>query len=99
MLGGRGNRIPSYPAFSIDALRSLPIPDFAALGKAARDSMTAAFNDLGGEILQPFPQMNGDPVRERIDAAVAQALALDPERVAAVRGALAKEPSVTNRRY
>lgn len=61
--------------------------------------MTAAFNDLGGEILQPFPQMNGDPVRERIDAAVAQALALDPERVAAIRGALAKEPSVTNRRY
>ena len=99
LLGGRGNRIPSYPAFSIDALRSLPVPDFAALDKAARDSMTAAFNDLGGEILQPFPQMNGDPVRERIDAAVAQALALDPERVAAIRGALAKEPSVTNRRY
>ena len=41
--------------------------------------------------------MNDDPVRERIDAAVAQALALDPERVAAARDALAKEPSVTNR--
>lgn len=59
--------------------------------------MTAAFNELGGEILQTFPQMSGDPVRERIDAAVAQALALDPERIAAIRGALPKEPSVTNR--
>ena len=99
LLGGRGNRIPSYPVFSIDAMRSLPVPNFAALDAEARGSMTAAFNDLADETLQPFPQMNGDPIRERIDAAVAQALALDPERVAAARDALAKEPSVTNRRY
>lgn len=99
LLGGRGNRIPSYPAFSIDALRSLPAPDFAALDPDALARMTAAFDELRGETLQPLPMMSGDPVRQRIDAAVAQGLGLDVEWVAGVRDALAKEPSVTNRRY
>ena len=31
LLGARGNRVPSYP-FSLDTLRSLPVPNFAALG-------------------------------------------------------------------
>ena len=99
LLGGRGNRIPSYPAFSIDALRSMPAPDFAALDADALARMTAAFDELRGETLQPLPMMSGDPVRQRIDAAVAEGLGLDGEWVAGVREALAKEPSVTNRRY
>ena len=61
--------------------------------------MTAVFDELRGETLQPLPMMSGDPVRQRIDAAVAEGLGLDGEWVAGVRDALAKEPSVTNRRY
>lgn len=60
--------------------------------------MTAAFDELRGETLQPLPMMSGDPVRQRIDAAVAQGLGLDVEWVAGVRDALAKEPSAPNRR-
>ena len=82
LLGGRDSRIPSYPSFSIDTLRSLPVPDFDALGADARDAMTSAFDSLKDETLQPLPQMNEDPVRKRIDDAVASALALDPEWVA-----------------
>ena len=32
MLGSRSNRIPSYPRYSLDDLRSISIPDFKALG-------------------------------------------------------------------
>ena len=32
LLGARDNRKPSYPSFSLDTLRSLPVPDFATLG-------------------------------------------------------------------
>ena len=34
LLGARDNRVPSYPSFSLDTLRSLPVPNFAALGAA-----------------------------------------------------------------
>ena len=37
LLGGRDNRVPSYPSFSLDTLRSLPVPNFADLGAAECD--------------------------------------------------------------
>ena len=43
--------------------------------------------------------MDTDPVRRALDDAVASALGLDGETVAAVRRNLAMEPSVTGRRY
>ena len=99
LLGGRDNRIPSYPSFSIDSLRRLPIPDFAAVGNDARDFLSSRFKWLQDEVLLPFPQMNDDPARRQIDDAVSEALDLDPEWGALIRRALSEEPSVTNRRY
>ena len=96
LLGGRDNRVPSYPSFSLDTLRSLPVPDFSGLGEAEREMLNSRFDELGGKTLLPFPQMHEDPVRQRIDAAVTSALSLDPEWVAAVRRELAREPSITN---
>ena len=98
LLGGRDNRVPSYPSFSLDTLRSLPVPDFATLGSAERDLLTCWFNWLRYEKLMPFPQMHEDPVRKQIDDAVTTALDLDPEWVASVRRELAREPSVMDRR-
>ena len=97
LLGARDNRVPSYPSFSLDTLRSLPVPDFTALGAAERDLLSSWFDWLQTETLQPFPRMHEDPVRQQIDDAVGKALGLDHEWVATVRRELAREPSVTDR--
>ena len=99
LLGARDNRVPSYPSFSLDTLRSLAVPNFAALGAAERDLLSSWFVWVQNETLQPFPQMHEDPVRQQIDDAVIKALGLDPEWVATIRRELAREPSVTDARH
>ena len=96
LLGARDNRKPSYPSFSLDTLRSLPVPNFAALGATERDLLSSWFGWLQNETLQPFPRMHEDLVRQQIDDAVAKALGLDGEWVATMRRGLAREPSVTD---
>ncbi len=98
LLGARDNRKPSYPSFSLDTLRALPVPDFGALGAAELDHLDKWFDWLGYETLQSFPQMHEDPVRRQIDDKVIEALGLDGEWVATIRRELAREPSVTDRR-
>ena len=98
MLGARDNRVPSYPSFSLDTLRSVPVPDVTELGEAERGMLSSWFDWLQHETLQPFPLMADDPVRAQIDDAVIQALALDAEWVTTIRRHLSREPSVTNRR-
>lgn len=95
-LGGRDNHSLSRPAFSLDTLRSLPVP---AMTVTARDKMAAALEQLGNQILQPLPHMADDPVRMALDDAVADALGMNHEWVARVRRELAREPSITNRQY
>ena len=99
VLGGRDNKKPSYPQFSLDTLRSIPVPNFPALGDDARDALADAYETLKNETLLPFPQMNDDLVRQQLDDAVTNALNLDPEWVAQIRRALSEEPSITNKRY
>ena len=98
LLGERDNRAPSYPSFSLDTLRSVPVPDFNTLGEAERDMLSNWFDWLQHETLQPFPLIADDPVRAQIDDAVIQALALDAEWIATIRRELSREPSVTDRR-
>ena len=98
LLGGRDNKIPAYPAFSLDTLRSLPVPDFRSMNLELLGLLGQAFDRLQDEILQPFPQMGVDPARQQIDDVVAHVLGLDPEWVDRVRRELAREPSVTDTR-
>ena len=98
MLGERDNRIPSYPSFSLDTLRSLPVPDFNRLDETLLRRLKDQFDALSHETLLPFPRMNDDVIRQQIDSAVTDALNLDPEWVATIRRELASEPSVTNTR-
>ena len=99
LLGGRDNKVPSYPSFSLDTLRSLPVPDFAAMEPTSRSSLSSWFDWLRREELLPLPLMHEDRVRQQIDDAVTNALGLDPEWVASVRRELAREPSVMDRRH
>ncbi len=96
LLGARDNRVPSYPSYSLDTLRSLPAPDFKELGNAERDLLGGWFDWLANQTLLPFPRMHEDPARRQIDDAVSQALGLDSEWVATLRRELAREPSVTD---
>ncbi len=98
LLGGRDNRIPSYPSFSLDTLRTLQVPDFTALGTAELESLDSWFTWLRDQPLLPFPRMAEDVARCQIDDAITEALCLDPDWVTTIRHELAREPSVTDRR-
>ena len=76
LLGGRDNKIPAYPAFSLDTLRSLPVPDFRTVDSERMKLLGQAFDQLQDKTLQPFPQMDVDPARQQIDDVVAQILGL-----------------------
>ena len=99
MLGDRSNTTPSYPRFSIDDMRKLVIPDFAAIGEPAASELATAYDRYADAALLPLPQMNNCPARQALDAAVVAALGLDAEEVSTLRRELAREPSVTGQRY
>ena len=99
MLGSRSNRVPSYPRFSLDDLRNMPVPDFTAIGKSSVTSLAASYDQHAESVMLPLPQMNDCPVRKALDDAVCSALELDGETVATIRRQLAMEPSVTGKRY
>ena len=98
VLGDRSNKKPTYPNFSLDDLRKLPVPDFAALGAAAVAQLAAAYDDYAAAVMLPLPQLNECPARIGLDAATIAALGLDGETVATLRRELSSEPSVTGRR-
>ena len=99
LLGDRTNKAPSYPHFSLDDLRKLIVPNFAAIGNDAAEKLAAAYDVLAERTLLPLPQMDACPVRRALDPAVCDALNLDIERVETIRRNLAAEPSVTGKRY
>ena len=99
MLGNRSNKALSYPQFSLDDLRKLIVPNFAAIGNDAAERLAGAFDALADQALLPLPRMDGCAVRRGLDAAVGEALGLDGERVDTIRRNLAAEPSVTGKRY
>ena len=99
MLGDRSNRKPTYPNLSMDDMKKLVVPNFAAMGEAAVRRLASAYDALADKTLLRLPQMDTDPVRRALDDAVCGALGLDADRVGSIRRHLAAEPSVTGRRY
>ena len=97
-LGGRDNRIPQYPQFSLETIGETPVPDFTS-DRNARRIVADCVVRLRDSVLLPLPEMNSDPVRRQLDEAVAEALGLDVEWLAGIRRALSEEPSITNRRF
>ena len=99
LLGGRSNKSPSYPQFSIDDMRNFPVPNFAAIGGPVVSRLAAAYDQYANAVMLPLPQMNDCPARQGLDMAVIDALELDAEEVGSIRRQLAMEPSVTGKRY
>ena len=99
ILGDRTNKIPSYPQFSLDDLRRIPVPDFVKMDEAKVKMMAAAYDDLCDSILLPLPQMNECDTRKKLDDMIVAALGIDDELAAAIRRELTREPSITGRPY
>lgn len=83
----------TYPNYPIDLLRSIPVPD---PNLCDITPLVRAFDALCEQELLPWSQMHKDPVRHKIDAAVAQVLDLDPAEIADWRHRIVNEPTVSN---
>ena len=98
LLGDRSNKALSYPRFSMDDLKKIPVPDFAAVDGAA-ERLAKAYDAHAKDVFLPLPRMNDCRTRRALDRAVADALGLEAEAVSAIRRSFVEEPSVTGRRY
>ena len=86
----------SYPHFSLDGLRSLPIPN---PDECDIDRLVVAYNHFANETLLALPQMNEDPVRSALDDAVLEAVpGLSNMDVVQWRNSIPLEPSVNNKK-
>lgn len=86
----------SYPHFSLDGLRTLPVPN---PDKCDIPTLAAVYDQYAGETLLPFPQMNEDPIRLALDEAVIHAVQTIPaKKVAEWRKSIPLEPSVNNKK-
>lgn len=82
--------------FKKPVLSALPVLDVGGLSDGQLSQLSAAYDEVCREDLRPFPEMDKDPVRARIDEAVAQALNLPDFSI--LRRLLAQEPVVCLRR-
>ena len=90
----RRQKALDYSDYSLDQLRSMPVPDPAKCDLAP---LVAAFRELGDADLLPWPRMNECPVRAHLDAAAGECLGLRPETIADWRERIFREPTVSNK--
>ena len=84
----------TYPNFSLEGLRSLPVPDPSQCDIAA---LAAVYEQCAEEVLRPLPEIHVDPVRRGLDEAVVRAVpGLPSGDLARWRQSISLEPSVNN---
>ena len=91
----RRNRVLTYPRYNPADVRPFMVPDPL---RCDLSPLTDAFDALGDSDLMPWQEMNNDPVRHRIDDAVAEVLDLDLREIEDWRRRIANEPTVSNKR-
>ena len=85
----------SYPSFSLEGLRSLPVP---SPSQCDIERLAITFDRLSDSKLCPFPEIENDPTRHAIDDAVIEAVpSLPTKDVNLLRQSIALEPSVHNK--
>ncbi|MFH0766453.1 MAG: hypothetical protein V2A61_08560, partial [Calditrichota bacterium] len=92
LLSVRGETHGAWIDFKKPNLESMPVLNVKSLRKNKLKILSDAFDEVANEPLLPFPQMENDPVRAKIDAVVSKALGLPDLSV--YRGLLAQEPVV-----
>lgn len=96
VLASRQETRGAWIDFKKPVLEALPVLDLGGLSAGQLGQLAAAYDEVCRDELRPFPEMAEDPVRARIDAAVAQALGL-PD-FSGLRVMLAREPVVCLKR-
>ena len=96
LLAHRQETEGAWIKFKKPVLENLPVLDLETLAHDQLDRLAAAYDDLGHQGLQPFPEMHVDPVRAQIDATIAEVLGLPDFTI--LRRLLAQEPVVCLRR-
>ena len=85
----------SYPNFSLDGLRNLPVP---RPDKCDVLALASAFDQYAGDTLLALPEMDKDTVREALDDVVLGAVpGLSSEDIERWRTSIPLEPSVNNK--
>ena len=95
----RNNKIPFYPAFSVDAQRSIPLPSIAQMTAEQVQTLVDVFDEVALMERKPFPEAHTCEVQIRIDEVVCDVLGFDPLRCEDLRNRLAREPMVSNKPY
>ena len=86
----------TYPHFSLDGLRTLPVPRPDKCGIAV---LVAAFDRLADSPLRALPEMDRDDARRALDEAVADAVpGVEAAQLANLRRLIPLEPTVNNRK-
>lgn len=84
----------TYAAYSLDQLRSIPVPDPK---KVDLDQLVDVFFKLGDAEMLPWPEMHKCAVRAELDDAVAKVLGIDEAELRQWRERIAKEPIVSGK--
>ena len=96
LLAHRGETEGAWMKFKKPVLARLPVLDFRLLTAAQLKELASAYDALSKETLQPFPMMDEDPVRAKIDEALCKVL--DLPDLSVLRTLLAQEPIVCLKR-
>lgn len=95
-IGNRCETEGAWMDFKQGNLENLPVLDVSALSETQLNTLAGTFDEVADQPLLPFPQMEHDPVRAKIDAAVSKALGL-PD-LTPYRMLLGQEPVVCLKR-
>ena len=93
LLGARSKNL-LYTAYSLDTLRSLPIPKPLDMMM----HLEKIYDANKDRTLKPWPEMTSCEVRKNIDDAVAPIIDVDSETITKWREWVANEPTVSNKR-
>ncbi|MDE2725380.1 MAG: N-6 DNA methylase, partial [Gemmatimonadota bacterium] len=93
MLHARSKKL-TYPAYSLDLLRKLLIPNPRNVDVSP---LIDVFAKTHQQVLKPWKEMDTCPVRALIDEAAAQVLHMDGAKIADWRKRITLEPTVSNR--
>ena len=86
----------TYPHFSLDGLRSLPVPNPDTCDLAA---LATAYDRYAENTLCPLPEIDHDPVRHALDDTVSEAVpGISHNHLAEWQRSIALEPSVNNKK-
>ena len=99
ILVGRNNRKPSYPTFSINAQRNIPLPSIAEMTPEQVQTLVGVFDEVAEIERKPFPEAHTCEVQIRIDEVVCDVLGFDASRCEDLRNRLAREPMISNKPY